>query len=219
VNAAARPTLAAERREITGKHVARLRHAGKLPAVVFGHGMESQNVQLDAHEFDLLRRHSGSSTLLDLVVDGGKATPAIVQGVQIHPMSRRPLHVDIFAVRMTEELTVDVPVVTTGSNHLIDRENGTLTHVLNTVRVRALPDHLPQSLEVSIEWLASFDDVIHVRDLTVPSDAHIVNDPDDVVVRILAPRVEVEEAVEAPAAEEAGAAEAGEAAEEAAATE
>jgi large subunit ribosomal protein L25 len=217
VNAAARPTLAAENRTVTGKHVARLRKAGKLPGVVFGHGISSSTVTLDAHEFELLRRHTGSSTLLDLVVDGGKPTPAIVSGVQIHPVSRRPLHVDLFAVTMTEELTVDVPVITTGSSHLIERENGTLTHVLNTVRVRALPDHLPQSIEVSIDGLASFDDAIHVRDLTIPSDAHVLNDADDVVVRILPPRVELEPVAEEVLAEEGAEGEAAPA-EEAAAT-
>jgi large subunit ribosomal protein L25 len=213
VNAAARPTLAAESRDVTGKHVARLRRAGKLPGVVFGHGVESSNVTVDAHEFELFRKHSGSNTLLDLVVDG-KATPAIVHGVQIHPVSRRPLHVDLFAVRMTEELTVDVPIVTTGCTPLIERESGTLNH-LNTVRVRALPDHLPHSIEVAIDGLTSFEDAIHVRDLTVPSDAHILNDPDEIVVRILAPRVVEEEptvAAEPEAGEAAAEGESGEAA-------
>ena len=207
MNAATRPTLTAESRQQTGKKVAHLRHAGRLPGVVFGHGVPSANVSLDAHEFDLFRRRSGSSTLLDLVVDG-TPTPAIVHGVQIHPVSRRPIHVDLFAVRMTEELTVDVPIVTTGSTSLVERDSGTLTH-LNTVRVRALPDHLPQSIEVSIEGLTSFDDVIHVRELSIPPDAQVLNDPDEIVVRILPPRVEHEEPTVSPEAEAAAAGEAG----------
>lgn len=211
MNAAARPSLAAQSRAESGKHVARLRRAGRLPAVVYGHGIASSSVSIDAHEFELLRRHAGPNTLLDLVVDGGTPTPTLVHGVQVHPVSRHPLHVDLFAVRMTEELTVDVPIVTHGTSHLIDEEGGTLTHVLDSVRVRALPDHLPQSIEVGIEGLTSFDQAIHVRDLPIPADAHLLTDPDEVAVRILPPRVEIEEAP--PAAEaaegEAAAAEAG----------
>ena len=111
---AARPSLAAKSREQTGKHVARLRREGLVPGVVFGHGVPSSNVTVDAHEFELFRKHTGANTLIDLVVDDGKPTPIIVHGVQIHPVTRRPLHVDLFAVRMTEELTVEVPIITTG---------------------------------------------------------------------------------------------------------
>jgi large subunit ribosomal protein L25 len=194
VNAAARPSLLAKSRTETGKHVARLRRAGQLPGVVYGHGVPSSNLSVDAHEFELLRKHAGPNTLLDLVVDGGTPTPTIVHGVQVHPVSRRPLHIDLLAVRMTEELTVEVPIVTTGSSVLIEREGGTLSHPLETVRVRALPDHLPQSIEISIDGLSSFDQVIRARDLSIPSDAHLLTDPEEVVVRILPPRVEIEEA-------------------------
>ena len=68
-----RPTLAATQREITGKHVARLRRAGQLPAVVFGHGVPSQSLSLDSHEFELLHRRIGQNVLVDLSVDGKKA--------------------------------------------------------------------------------------------------------------------------------------------------
>lgn len=190
MNAADRPSLAAQSRQETGKHVSRLRRAGRLPAVVYGHGLPSSNVSVDAHEFALFRRHAGANTLLDLVVDGGKPTPALVHGVQVHPVSRHPLHVDLFAVRMTEELTVDVPIVTTGTSILIEREGGTLSHAIDSVRVRALPDHLPHAIEISIDGLTSFDQVIHVRDLPIPTDAHLLTDPDEVAVRILPPRVE-----------------------------
>jgi len=194
VNAAARPTLAAQSRAETGKRVSRLRRQGRLPAVIFGHGVPSSNVSIDAHEFELLRKHVGANTLLDLVVDEGKPTPTLVHGMQTHPVSRKLLHIDLLAVRMTEELTVEVPVVATGTSPLLERENGTLSHAISGIRIRALPDHLPNAIEVSIDGLTSFDQAIHVRDLTIPSDVHLLTDPDEVVIRILPPRVEVEEA-------------------------
>jgi ribosomal protein L25 (general stress protein Ctc) len=103
----ARPTLAALPRAIVGKHVARLRRAGQLPAVVYGHGVASTSVTIDAHDFELLRRKTGPNALVDLSVDGKKADPVLIHDVQVHPVTHRPLHVDLFLVRMTEELTVD----------------------------------------------------------------------------------------------------------------
>ena len=73
-----RPKLAAAARTVTGKQVARLRHEGQLPAVVYGHGLTSEPLTVDAHEFDLLRRHVGASTLVDLSVDGKKSRPVLV---------------------------------------------------------------------------------------------------------------------------------------------
>ena len=76
--ATARATLAAEHRQITGKKVSALRRAGRLPAVVYGHGIESSNVTVDTHEFEQLRRHTGPNALVDLSVDGKKAQPVLV---------------------------------------------------------------------------------------------------------------------------------------------
>jgi large subunit ribosomal protein L25 len=196
---AARPSLAAKSREETGKHVARLRRQGLLPGVVYGHGLPSSNVTVDAHEFELFRKHTGANTLIDLVVDDGKPTPTIVHGVQIHPVTRRPLHVDLFAVRMTEELTVEVPIVTTGVAPAVDKDGGTLNHQLASVRIRALPDHLPRAIEISVDGLDDFEKAIHVRDLSIPPDVHLLTDPDEVVVRVLSPRVVEVEAPVVPA--------------------
>jgi large subunit ribosomal protein L25 len=188
-----RPALVAEPREILGKKVARLRRAGKLPGVVFGHGLDSTSVSVDAHEFELLRRKVGPNALVDLSVDGNKAQPVLIHGVQVHPVTRRPLHVDLFLVRMTEELTVDVPLVPVGVSEAVVTDGGTLLHQIESVRIRALPDHLPQSIEYSIESLVDFDTAIHVRDLTIPSDVTLLTDADEVVAKVQAPRIEVEE--------------------------
>src|SRR6516164_4991647 len=147
----ARASLVAEHRDVTGKKVAKLREAGRLPAVVYGHGEESTNVTVDAHDFEQLRRHSGANALVDLSIDGKKARPVLVHSVQVHPVNRRTLHVDLFLVRMTEELTVDVRLVTTGDAPAVTQNGGTLLHPVESVRVKALPDHLPQSIEYSIE--------------------------------------------------------------------
>jgi large subunit ribosomal protein L25 len=193
-----RLSLAAEPREVVGKKVAGLRREGRLPAVVFGRGIDSENVSVDAHEFDLLRRNAGQNALIDLTVHGKKARPVLVHGVQVHAVNRRPLHVDLFLVRMTEELTVDVQLVATGISPAIENEGGTLLHPIETVRVRALPDHLPASIEFPIESLIDFDAVIKVADLVIPGDVTLLTDPDEIVAKVQAPRVEAEPVVAEP---------------------
>jgi large subunit ribosomal protein L25 len=200
-----RPALAAAHRDVTGKAVARLRRDGQLPAVVFGHGLESQSVSIDAHEFDQLRRHAGPNTLIDLSVDGKHARPALVHGVQVHPLSRRPVHVDLFVVRMSEELTVDVPLIPSGVSPAVELHGGTLLQVMDTIRVRALPDHLPQQIELPVDRLVDFDAVLKVSDLAVPSGVLLVTDVDEVVAKVAPPRIEaVPEVPEEEAATEAG---------------
>jgi large subunit ribosomal protein L25 len=208
-----RLTLVAEPRAELGKKVAALRRAGRLPAVVFGHGVSSENVSIDSHDFDLLRRKAGQNALIDLSVDGKKARPVLIHGVQVHPVNRRPVHVDLFLVRMTEELTVDVPLVATGTSYAVENENGTLLHPTERLRVKALPDHLPQSIEYSIEPLVDFDAVIKVSDLSIPGDVTLLTDPDEVVAKVLQPRLQVEEAALEAEEAEAAAAEAAEAGE------
>jgi large subunit ribosomal protein L25 len=209
----ARATLAAEPRDLTGKKVATLRHAGRLPAVVYGHGVDSANISIDTHEFEQLRRHTGPNALIDLSIGGRKAQPVLVHGVQVHPVNRRPLHVDLFLVRMTEELTVEVPLVATGESIAVTQHGGTLLHPMESVRVRALPDHLPQSIEYSVESIVDFDTALHVSDLVVPSDVTLLTDGDEIIAKVQPPRVEEEPVVAEAAAGEA----AGEAAEEGAA--
>lgn len=198
-----RPSLAAAHRDVTGKAVMHLRTAGLLPAVVFGHGIASRNVTVDAHELEVLRRRSGPNTLVDLSVDGEKARPVLIHDVQVHRVTQRPVHVDLFLVTMTEELTVDVPLITTGESEAVKVHGGTLLHPIEHVRVKALPDHLPQSISYDIGSLATFDDVIHLRDLEIPGDVTLLTDPDEIVAKVLPPRVE--EVVAAPVAVEAGA--------------
>lgn len=206
----ARATLAAEHREVTGKKVASLRRAGRLPAVVYGHGIDSDSISIDAHEFEQLRRHTGPNALVDLSVDGGQAQPVLVHSIQVHAVNRRPLHVDLFIVRMTEELTVEVPLVATSDAPAVALLGGTVLHPIESVRVRALPDRLPQSIEYSVESLVDFEATIRVRDLSVPSGVTLLTDGDDIVARVQPPRVEEEPVVaaEAEVAEGEGEAEA-----------
>jgi large subunit ribosomal protein L25 len=205
-----RPTLAAASRTVTGKKVATLRRDGRLPAVVYGHSSASESISLDAHEFDLLRRRVGGSTLVDLAVDERKAVPVLVHAIQPHPVTRRAIHVDLLAVRMSEAMTLDVALAGTGSAPAVDL-GGTLVHPIETVKVRALPGDLPDSIHYDLGGLESY--TITVADLIVPDGVTNLTDETEVVARVLPPRVEevtAETEGEAPAAAEGEPAESGE---------
>ncbi len=191
-----------------GKKVSTLRRAGRLPAVVYGAGVESQSISLDMHEFDLLRRHSGRHAVLDLTVAGeAKTQPVLLHSIQDHPVNRHPLHVDLLVVNLQEEMTVDVPVVAVGESPAVDKLGGVLLHLHDTVLVRAKPDDLPSTIELDITGLDSFDAVLHASDLHIPAGVTLVTDPSEPILRVQQPRVE-EEPVAAEVAE--GAPEAGE---------
>src|ERR1019366_2886202 len=185
-----RPKLAASERQIFGKHVAGLRRSGSLPAVIYGHDVASTSITLDAHDFEMLHRKTGPNALIDVSIDGQKAAPVLIHAIQRDPVHQRVLHVDLLAVRMTEELTVDVPIVFTGTSPAVELNGGTLLHMTESVRVRALPDHLPQSLLLAIDSLVDYDTTLHVRDLVLPFDIVLLTDLDEAVVRVQAPRQE-----------------------------
>jgi large subunit ribosomal protein L25 len=209
-----RPRLEATTRSDSGKTAAaRLRHDGRLPAVLFGHGLASESLSVDAHEFSALRRHTAATTLVDLSVDGKKPLAVLIHGVQHHKVTHRPLHVDLFAVRMTEELTAEVPLVGDGVAPATEI-GGTLVHPMSTVKVRALPTDLPESIHYDLSSLSDFDHVITVGDLVAPRGVTIHADSAEVIARVLAPRIEeapyeaeapLATEAEAPAVEEASA--------------
>jgi large subunit ribosomal protein L25 len=198
-----RPTLAAHRRDVTGKHTSRLRTEGILPAVVFGHNHASESVQVDAKEFSALQKVAGRHALVDLKVDGGRVRPVMIHGVQEHPIRRVPIHVDFYLVKMTEEMTVDVPLVPTGGSVLVEKHDGTLLQSIDHVRVRALPADLPPEIHYDISHLETWDAVVHVRDLVLPPKITVLNDLAEPVAHVAQPRVEEAPAAGEPAAEAA----------------
>ena len=199
---AAPTVLTATSRSEIGKGVAQLRKAGKIPAVVFGHGLASIPVTLDAHEFDHLRRSIHSNTIISLEIDGKDKQRVMVHGMHIDPRHRQLMHVDLFALKSGEEVTVEVPLHTTGEAYAATKLGGTLLHTVDRIRVRALPEKLPEALTISVESLVDFDAAIHLRDVALPEGVTLLSDPDEVVAKVI-PQRAVEEPVAAEVVPEA----------------
>jgi large subunit ribosomal protein L25 len=175
-----------------------------LPGVVFGKGSESVPVQLDAKAFEALYKSAGRTGVVKLAVPGAKGTKsAMIKGVQRNPLSGRAVHVDFFLVDLTQEMQSEVPLTFVGVAPAIELTNGTLMTPLDHLKVRALPADIPHEIELDLSSLVDLEATLHVRDVVLPNDkVTILNEPEELLARVLPQRGEEEEAV--VPAEEAG---------------
>jgi large subunit ribosomal protein L25 len=181
--------LAAEPRVEKGKGPARrARAAGRVPAVLYGHGMTPELLTIDAREFGFaLRTDAGSNVLLALEV-GAKSHLALAKAVQRHPLRGSFIHVDFLAVRRGEKVTVNVPVHINGEAPGV-REGGIADQDLYQVEVEAEVTNVPEAVEADISGL-QIGDVLRVADLVAPEGATILDDPEAAVISIVQPSVE-----------------------------
>lgn len=203
--------IAVAGRDVYGKQNKRLRTTGVVPGVLFGKKTGSIPVQIDAKALELLYHRAGRTSVVNVSVDGGRPTSAIIKGIQRNPLTGKALHVDLFAVDLTQEMQADIPLVFVGTSAAVEMEGGILFASLDHLKVRALPADLPHEISVDLSALIDMEATIHVRDLTVVGNVTVVNDPDDLVAKVTPPRAEEEIA---PVAAEAGEGAEGEAAAE-----
>jgi len=171
--------LSAEPRTEFGKGGARrTRRAGKIPAVIYGHGAPPRHVSLPAREFGHAIKHGGANVLLTLSLDGAEEL-AIPKAIQRHPIKGVFEHVDLLAVRRGEKVTIDVPIVIVGEV----ARGGLLAQESNAVSVEAEATQLPSEIEVNVEGL-EIGSHVTAGDLTLPSGATLVTDPQQVLVLI-----------------------------------
>jgi large subunit ribosomal protein L25 len=197
--------LAAEPGRTTGSAAARrLRTAGKIPAVVYGHGIDPQSVAVDGRSLRLaLSREAGLNALINLDV-GGTQHLAMARQLQRDPVRGTVAHVDFVIVRRDEVVTAEVPVHLLGEAEKVQRADGLVEQQVFSLTVQATPANIPAAIEVDISGL-DIGDVIRVGDLPLPSGVATELDPEEPVVAGQASRVAADiEAVEAEAAEEAG---------------
>lgn len=192
--------IAAEPRTEFGKGGARrTRRAGKIPAVLYGHGTEPRHIALPAREFGHAIK-AGANTLLTLQIDGGDEL-ALPKAIQRNPIRGDYEHVDLLLVRRGEKVTIEVPITLTGE--AADRD-GLVDQQLTTLTVEAEATHIPDHVELSIDGLAIGSNKT-AGDISLPSGTTLVGDPDQVVVAVLAaPTAEQLDAELAGAEAEAG---------------
>ncbi len=186
--------VSADLRENFGKGYARrLRVAGKIPAVIYGHGTDPVHVALPAHEMTLLLRKANQVLEIDLA---GTTHLALVKDVQRDPVRQIIEHLDLIVVVKGEKVQVEVSVRTTGEvfpGNNVDLETKTLL-----LEVEAT--HIPEFVTIDISGLEDGAQV-HAKDVPLPTGAALIDDESLLILNVYAPRGEEEEVAAAPAAE------------------
>ena len=194
--------IQAKVRKALGKQNKKLRKAGMLPAVVYGRGKETLSLEVPGKNFQKVYQQAGESTLVDLLIDGKGEKKVLIHDVAKHYMKDEPIHVDFYEVDLTRKIHAKVPVHFVGVSPAVKESGGVLVRNLNEIEVEALPMDLPHSFEVSIEALKGFDDLVRVADIKVSDKVKVLAHPEDVIVKVQAPRTEAELAeLEKPTAE------------------
>ncbi len=193
--------LAISHREVMGKATKRLRKAGIIPANIFGHKEAPQAVQLNAIDFDRLRRsHAATSIIALRLPDSSGVQTALIRRVQHDPRSGKVIHVDFFRVSMYERLNVKVPLHFVGEAPGVKIEGGVLLHLLDALEVECLASEIPENIEVDISSLTEIDSILHAGEVKLPANITLVTDPNEGVVKVAASRIEKEIEEAAPEA-------------------
>jgi large subunit ribosomal protein L25 len=189
--------LSVEPRTEFGKGAARrTRRAGKIPAVLYGHGSDPRHFALPALEFARVVRENGSNAVITLDLEGSDEL-ALTKTIVVHPLKNYIEHVDLLVVKRGEKITVDVPVVVTGT-----AAPGTLVaQDLDTIQIEVEALHIPEQVEVSVEGIEAGVQ-ISAGQVTLPAGAELVTDPEALVVAVNEQResTEDEDAAEGDAA-------------------
>ncbi len=181
--------LSAAGRSDTGKGVARkLRAAGRVPGVIYGHARDPRALSLDTHEFELLlEKVSYRTTVFELDLDGTKSN-ALIREVQRHPYKKEILHVDFQELVAGEKVTVQVPIVYLGSSIGV-KEGGIIDQIMHEFTIRVDPMTIPSRIEVDITNLA-IGRSIHVGDVPMPAGVEVLDDEDATICTCAAPKEE-----------------------------
>jgi large subunit ribosomal protein L25 len=177
------PQLTVTMREISGKKVRKLRREGIMPANIYGKDIPSVSVQVPVKEFEAIFKQVGETGLVDLMLDN-KRRPILIKNLQLSYPSRTPIHADFFQVDLSQKVKAMIPLVVAGEAKAVSDNIGMLLQPVSEIEVEALPEELPENIEVNVENLAEIDQQITVGDLSVPEEVTVLTDPGQVVAKI-----------------------------------
>jgi large subunit ribosomal protein L25 len=197
--------LEAQGREAGNKNVARrVRRDGKIPAVVYGAGKDSQSVTVDPrHVMRILHSETGHNTIFDLTLNGERAKAMIVDW-QYEPIKGKLLHIDLKRIAMDKVLKVAVPIVLKGEAEGVKTQGGIMEQILREVEVECLPSDIPTHIDADVSHLV-FGTVLRVSDLPHTDKVKFLTDANQPVAHVTSVKEEVAPTPEAAAAEAAAA--------------
>ena len=172
-----------------------LRKDGFVTAEYYGGGAENLSLMMDYQDFRRAYRDAGKSTVLELEIDGGEKTYALVHEVDYDPVTDKYIHIDFLHIDLNKEVSAKVPFDFVGESLAVKELQGTFMAALDGVEVKCLAKDLISSIEVDISGLEEFSDVIRVADLKVPETVTIITDLEEAVATVAPPKEEEEEPV------------------------
>ncbi|OGK19249.1 hypothetical protein A3D80_04015 [Candidatus Roizmanbacteria bacterium RIFCSPHIGHO2_02_FULL_40_13b] len=175
--------LAVEKRDIIGKKVKKLRREGKTPGNIYGEDFKSQAVSVETIPFTKVFKHAHETHVINLMYDG-KNIPVLIQNTQKHPLTGMILHIDFRKVNLSKKIETAVPLQFTGESEAVAKKGGDLITQLNELTVEALPDALPDHIEIDLTKLVEIGDEIKVSDLVKSERFEIKDEPEKVIVRV-----------------------------------
>lgn len=184
-------TLRAQLRDSTVK-VDNLRKAGKMPAVFYGKKQSSTSIEIPMVDFMKVWQQAGESTVVVLETPEG-AIESLIHDVDLDPITGKPRHADFYVFEKGHKVEVEVPLEFEGVSPAVKDAGGTLVKVLHAVKIEAMPKDLPHNLIVDISPLAEFQSQILAKDIILPAGVTLLENPDEVVALVSAPREEKEE--------------------------
>ena len=195
-------SLGAEKRSDTGKGVARkLRAAGRVPGIVYGHAREAQALSVNARDLDkLLSGIAAGSTVVELGL-AGATTKTLIREIQRHPFKKVILHIDFQELVAGEKVTVDIPLVFVGIPEGVRLSGALLEQIMHSISVLADPSSIPNHIDVDVSNL-DLHQSIHVRDLTLPAGVEVLENEGETICVVAPPRAEVEVVAPVEGAEE-----------------
>lgn len=180
------------RKNIGGKDSHELRKAGSIPGEIYGRGQENIHITVNAKDFGKIFKTAGASALVDLAIDGKDPQKVLIQDVQRDPESMEPLHVDFYAVNMSEKLKASVPLEIVGVAPAVKNHGAILVTVKDEIEVQCLPKDLPAKIVVDISGLAELESRIRVSNIDAGEGVTFLADPSDSLVVAESPRTEEE---------------------------
>ena len=176
-------SLSIERRQGAGTTKARaLRHRGKIPGVVYGHG-SSETIAVERRALDDLLHHGGRTTLIELKLDGKKFDTALVREVQIDPVSRKAIHIDLQRVSANETVHATVPIVTTGTPDGVRNFGGVMDVVVHDLEIEGPANKIPDHLDIDVNDLGIHAHVT-AGEVKLPGGFKMLTPADTVVVTV-----------------------------------
>ena len=189
--------LMVQRRSIVGKQVRGLRREGLIPAVIYGHGVESVPIQVHRTDLRGILTQAGLSRLITLRLDD-EETPrvALIREVQRDVLTDDTVHVDFLEVQRAEKLTTTISLHLVGESPAVEQQGGMLLQGITEVEIECLPSDLVDAIEVDLSSLTELEQELTVADLVVPSSIEILTSPQEMVARTMFVPEEEEEVVE-----------------------